>query len=128
MIGLATIISRYAPDGIFIFPLAALITEMRTQSFLGMDFCQKQLSGIQFGLPRIEIKITPKSICHGSFHQNKSYPHLSQVLTIGTPYTMCINVKVPIVGSNLPQTLTHTSHEAQLFNRIEVLWLMAYRL
>ena len=64
---------------------------MRTQNLLGMDFCQKQVSGIHSDLPGIEIKNPPKSICYGSFHQNKSYPHLSQILTIRTPYTMCID-------------------------------------
>ena len=33
------------------------------------------------------------SICYGSFHQNKSYPLLSQILTNRTPYTMCIDAK-----------------------------------
>ena len=53
-----------------------------------MDFCQKQVSGIQFDLPGVEIKNPPKSICYGSFHQNKSYPHLLQIVTIRTPYAM----------------------------------------
>ena len=66
---------------------------MRTQNLLGMDLCQKEVSGIDFDLPGIEIKKPPKSICYGSFHQNKSYPHLSQFLTIRTPYTMCIEAK-----------------------------------
>ena len=66
---------------------------MRTQNLLGMDFCQRQVSGIQFGLPRIEIKNTPKSICYSSFHQNKPYSHLSQFLTIITPHTMYIDAK-----------------------------------
>ena len=66
---------------------------MRTQNLLGIDFCQKQVSGIHFDLPEIEIKNPPKSTCYGNFHQNKSYPHLSQILTIKTPYTMCIDAK-----------------------------------
>ena len=93
MIGYATITFSYDPDGQFIFPLTVCITEMRTQNLLGMDFCQKQVSGIHFDLPEIEIKNPPKSTCYGSFHQNKSYPHLSQILTIRTPYTMCIDAK-----------------------------------
>ena len=93
MIGYATITFSYDPDGQFIFPLTVWITEMRTQNLLGMDFCQKQVSGIHFDLPGIEIKNPPKSICFGSFHQNKSYPHLSQILTIRTPYTMYIDAK-----------------------------------
>ena len=36
---------------------------------------------------------SPKSICYGSFHQNKSYPHFLQLLTIKVPYTMCIDAK-----------------------------------
>ena len=66
---------------------------MRTQNLLGMDFCRKQVSGIHFDLPGIEIKKLPKSICYGNFHQNKSYPHLSQILTIRTTFTLCIGAK-----------------------------------
>ena len=93
MIGFATITFSSDPDGQFIFPLTVWITEMRTQNFLGMDLCQKQVSGIRFDLTGIEIKNSPESICYGSFHQNKSYPHLSQVLNIRTPYTMYIDAK-----------------------------------
>ena len=93
MISYKTITFSYDPDGQFIFPLTVWITEMRTQNLLGMDFCQKQVSGIHFDLPGIEIKKPPKSICYGSFHQNKPYPHLSQILTFRTPYTMYIDAK-----------------------------------
>ena len=93
MIGYATITFSYDPDGQFIFPLTVWITEMRTQNLLGMDFCQKQVSGSHFHLTGIEIKNPWKSICYGSFHQNKSYPHLSQILTIRTPHTMYIDAK-----------------------------------
>ena len=95
MIGYATITFSYGPDGQFIFPLTVWITEMRTQNLLGMDFCQKQVSGIHFDLPGIEIRKPPKSIsiCSGSFHQNKPYPHLSQILTTRTPDTMYIDAK-----------------------------------
>ena len=58
-----------------------------------MELCQKHVSGIHFDLPGIEIKNPSKSICYGSFHQNKSYPHLSQILIFRTPYTMCIDAK-----------------------------------
>ena len=93
MIGYASISFSYDPDGQFIFPLTVWSTEMKTQNRLGKHFCQKQVSGIHFDLPGIEIKNPPKSICNGSFHQKKSYPHLSQILTIRTPYTMCIDAK-----------------------------------
>ena len=93
MIGYATITFSYDPDEQFIFPLTVWITEMRTQNLLGMDFCQKQVSGTHFDLPGVEIKKPPKSVCYGSFHQNKSYPHLSQILTIKTLYTMSIDAK-----------------------------------
>ena len=89
MIGYATISFSFDPDGQFIFPLIVWITETRTQNFLGMDFCQKQASGIHFDLPGIEVKKPPTSFYYGSFQQNKSYPHLSQMLKIRTPYTMC---------------------------------------
>ena len=125
MIGYATIAFSYDPDGQFIFPLTVWITEMRTQILLGMDFSQKQISGIHFDLPGIEIKNPPKSICHGSFHQNKSYPHLSQILTIRTPIRCILMLKVPVAGNIRLQTLIYTSHQALLFNQIELLWLLS---
>ena len=66
---------------------------MKTQNLFGMDFCQKQVSGIHFDLPGIELKNPPKSLCYGCFHQNKAYPHLSQIWTIRLPYTMYIDAK-----------------------------------
>ena len=107
IIGYATIFFSYDADGQFIFPLAIWITEMRTQNLLGMDFCEKQVSQILFNLPGIEIKNPLKSICYGSFHQNKPYPHLSQILTIRTPYTMCIDAKSARCWKYSP-TDTHT--------------------
>ena len=93
MVGYATITFCYDPDGQFVFPLTVWITEMKTQNLLGMDFCQKQISEIHFDLPGIELKNPPNSLCYGCFHQNKPYPHLSQILTIRIPYTMYIDAK-----------------------------------
>ena len=93
MIGYATITFSYDSDGQYIFPLTVSITKMRTQNLLGMDFCQKHDSGIHFDLPGIEMKNPPKSICYSSFYQQKTYPHLSQISTIRTLYTMCIDAK-----------------------------------
>ena len=108
MIDHATVLCTYDPDGQFIFPLTVWIAEMRTQNLHGMDFCQKQVSGILFDLPGIEMKNSAKSICYGSFHQNESYPHLSQILTIRTPYTVCIDAKSARCCKYLPtDTLTH---------------------
>ena len=69
MIGYATITFSYDPDGQFSFPLTVRITEMRTRNLRGMDFCQKQVSVINFNLPGTEIQNPPNSICYGSFHQ-----------------------------------------------------------
>ena len=66
----------------------------------------KKVSGIHFDAPGIEIKNPPKSICYGSFHQNKPYPHLSQILTIKTPHTMYIDAKSGRCWKYLP-TDTH---------------------
>ena len=67
---------------------------MKTQHLLGMDFSQKQVSGIHLDLPGIETKNPSKSTRDGSFfHHNKPHPHLSQIVTIRTPYTMCIDAK-----------------------------------
>ena len=93
MLGYATTTFSYDPDGQFIFPLTIWITEMRTSNLLGLDFCQEQVSGIRFDLPAVEMKNPPKSMGYGSFHQNESYPHLSEILTIRTPYTMHIDTK-----------------------------------
>ena len=82
MIGYATINFSYDPDGQFIFPLTVWITEMRTQNLLCMDFCQKQVSGIDFDLPGNEKKesfevnllwqLSPKKIL-SSFITNFDY-------------------------------------------------------
>ena len=91
--GYATITFSFEPNRKFIFPLTVWITEMRTQNLFGMDFYQKQVCGIHFDLLDIKIKNLPKSICYGSIHQNKSYPHLSQILIIRTLHTMCIDAE-----------------------------------
>ena len=93
MIGLATLTFSYDTDGQFTFPLTVWITEMKTQNLLGMDFCQKQVSGIHFELPGIVRKEQPNTLCYGSLHQNKSYPFISQILTIRTPHAMHIEPK-----------------------------------
>ena len=93
MVGLATLTLSYDPDGQFSFPLTVWITEMKTQNLLGMDFCQKQVSGIHFNLPEIELKEPPFTVCYGSLHQNKAYSFISQILTIRTPHAMHIDAK-----------------------------------
>ena len=93
MISFATLTFSYDPDGQFSFPLTVWITEMKTQNLLGIDFCQKQVSGIHLDLAGIELKEPPNTVCYGSFHQNKSYPFVSQVLTIRTPHSMHIEAK-----------------------------------
>ena len=102
MVGYATKTFSYDPDGQVIFPLTVWITEMRTQNLLGMDFCRKQVSGLHFDLAGIETKNPHKTICYGSFHQNKFYPHLSQILTIITSYTMCTDAESARCWKYLP--------------------------
>ena len=58
-----------------------------------MDVSQKQVSGIHFDLPGIELKEPPNTVCYGSLQQNKSYPFISQILTIRTPHAMHIKAK-----------------------------------
>ena len=58
-----------------------------------MDFCQKQVSGIHFNLPGIELKEPRNTMCYGSFHQNKNYPFISQFLTIRTLHALHIEAK-----------------------------------
>ena len=106
MIGYATVTFIYNPNGQFIFPLTVWITEMKTQNLLGMVLCQMQVYEFHFDLPGIEIKNPSKSICFGSFHQNKTYPHLSQILNIRTAYTMCIEAKTARSWKSSP-TDTH---------------------
>ena len=93
MIGFAILTISYDPDGQFSFPLMVWSTEIKTQNLLGKDFCQKQVSGIHFDLPGIELKEPPNTVCYGSLHQNKSYPFISQILTIRTPHSMHIEAK-----------------------------------
>ena len=93
MVGYAPITVCYHPDGQFVFPFTVWITEMKTQNLLGMDFCQKLVSGIHFDLPGLEPKNPPNSICYSCFHQNKLYPNLSQILTIRLFYTMYIDAQ-----------------------------------
>ena len=93
MIGFATLTFSYDPDGQFSFALAFWITEMKTQNLLGMDFCQKQVSGIHCDLHRIAPKEPPNTVCYASLHQNKSYSFFSQILTIRTPHAMHIEAK-----------------------------------
>ena len=63
---------------------------MKTQNLIVMNFCQKQVSGIHFDLPGIELKEPPNTVCYGSLHQNKSSPSISQNVTIRTPHAMHI--------------------------------------
>ena len=93
MIGFATLTFSYNPEGQFSFPLTVWITGMKTQNFLGMDFCQKQVSCFHFDLPGTELKEPLNIVCYGSLHQNKSYPFILQILTIRTPHAMHIEAK-----------------------------------
>ena len=93
MIGSATLTFNYDPDGQVSFPLTVWITGMKTQNLLGMDFCPKQVSGIHFDLPGIELKEPPNTVCYGSLHRNKAYPFISRILTIRTPHAMHIGFK-----------------------------------
>ena len=93
MIGFAELTFSYDPVGQFSFPLTVWITEMKTQILLGMDFCQKQVSGIHFDLPGFALKESPNTVCYGSLHQNKSYTFISQVLTIRNLHAMHIEAK-----------------------------------
>ena len=95
MVGDAKLAFCYDPDGRFIFPFYSPVwmTEMKTQNLNGMDFCQKQVSGIHFDLPGIKLKILPKSHWYDCFHQNNFCPHLSQTLAVWLPYTMYIDAK-----------------------------------
>ena len=93
IIGYATIEFSYDPNGENSFPLTVWITEMRTQNLLGMDFCQNQGSGIHFDLTGIELRQPPKTFCYGSLQQNKTFPYVSRILTVQSPYSMHIDAK-----------------------------------
>ena len=99
---------------------------MKSQNLIEMDFCQKQVSAIQLDLPGIEIKNVLKLICHGSFNQNKSFTHLSQILTIRTPYAMCIDIKSAAAGSIRPKIPIHISRRALLSNQAEMQWPLVF--
>ena len=93
LISYATLNFSYDHNGGYSFPLTVWITEVKTQNLLGMDFCQIQASGILFNLPGIELLQTPKTFCYGSFHQNKTLPCVSRILTVRLPYTMHVDAK-----------------------------------
>ena len=76
---------------------------MKTQNVLGMDFCQKQVSGIHFDLPGNEIKESPNTVRYESLHQSKSYPFISQIVTTRTPHTMHIEAKSAICWTYSPE-------------------------
>ena len=105
MIGFATLTFIYKTDGQLSFPLTVWITEMKTQNLLGMDFCQKQVSGFHFDLHGIELKEPPNAVCYGSLHQNKSYPFNSQILTIRTPHAMHIEANSARCWKYYPEDL-----------------------
>ena len=128
MIGYATITFSYDPDGQFIFPLTARITEMRTQNLLGMDFCQKEVSGIHFDLPGIEIQNPPKSKFYRCFHQKKSYSNISPILTIRTPYTMSIDAKSARCWKYSPTDTPIHFPLGPTSQPNRILWLVAYLL
>ena len=67
IISSATINFSYDPDGQFSFPLTFWITELKTQNLLGIDFCQKQVSGIHFDLRGNELKEPPSTVCMDAF-------------------------------------------------------------
>ena len=89
MVDYAIITFCYDPYGQFVFPLNVWVTKMTTQNLLGMDFCRKQISGTHFDLPGIELKNPPNPFCCGSFHQNKIYTQLSQILTVREYLIQC---------------------------------------
>ena len=93
MVRNATITFYQDQDGQFMFPLIVWVAEMKTQGFLGMEFCQKQVSGVHFDLQRLELKNPSNSVCFGCFHLNKLYPHSSQILNVRVPYMMYIDTK-----------------------------------
>ena len=66
---------------------------MRTQNLLAMEFCQNQVSGIHFNLPGIDLRQPPKAFCYASFHQNKTFPYVSRVLTVRLRYTLHVDTK-----------------------------------
>ena len=128
LIGFATIKISYDPDGQFSLPLTVWITEMKTQNLLGIDFRQKQVSGIDFDLPGNELKEPPDTVCYGSLHQNKSYPFISQILTIRTQMQCTLKPRVQDVGSTLPKIPTLIFLLDQLSTQIVTLLPRASRL
>ena len=68
MIGYATIFFSYDPKGEYSFSPTVWITEMKTQNFSEMDFCQSQAAGTHFDLPDFELRQSPKTFTYGSLH------------------------------------------------------------
>ena len=51
----------------------------------------KENAGIQFDLPGVERKNPLQSVCKSSCQQDKPYLNLSQNLTMGTLFSVCIH-------------------------------------
>ena len=119
MIGYATITFSYDPDGQLIFPLTGWITEMRT--------CVKN-KFLEFFLIYMELNWRSLPSQFASTALFKTNPILIYYKFWQLePLIRCVlTLKVPVVGSTLPETLIHISHWAQLFNRIKMPWLLAY--
>ena len=127
MIGYATITFSYDPDGQFIFTLIIDHQDddpkppwnwlLPKAIFWNSIWSTWNRDKISFPV-NLLWQLSYLILMYRKFWQLE--PLIRCVLTL--------KLKLSVVGSILPQALMHTFHQAELFNWIEMLWLLAYLL
>ena len=128
MIGLARLTFSYDPDGQFTFLLTVWITEMKTQNLLGMDFCQKQVSGIHFELPGMNLKNHQILCVMEAFIRTNRIPSSLKSQRYERRMLCTLKLRVQDAGSNLLKILMLIFLLDQPFNQTAMLSLRDYRL
>ena len=123
MIGYATITFCWDPYGQFILLLTVWISEMRTQNLPSKVFCPKQVPGIQINLNYQGLRTLQSRSSTATFTKTNPILIYHKFWLLGPLIRCILALKVPVVGSSCSQTLIHTFHQAQFFNRKETLWL-----
>ena len=128
MIGFATLSFSYNRDEQFSFPLTVCITEMKTQNLLGVDFCQKQVSGIHFDSPGIAHKEPSKTVCYRSPHRTNRTFSFRKSKQYELRIQCTLKARAQDAGSIILKILTLISLLDQLFTQIAMLLLPDYHL
>ena len=63
---------RFDSDGKHCFQLQLCLTETKTATLFGIEFCRKYVSKLLFNIPALELKDTPNIICYSSLRAQDS--------------------------------------------------------